>query len=77
MDEVDAPLDESNVERFAEVLKQFSERSQFIVITHNRSTMEAADYLYGVTMQEPGISKLISVRLTGEPAERQEPAYTS
>ncbi len=77
MDEVDAPLDESNVERFAEVLKQFSERSQFIVITHNRSTMEAADYLYGVTMQEPGISKLISVRLTGESAERQEPAYTS
>ncbi|MCE5313730.1 MAG: chromosome segregation protein SMC [Armatimonadota bacterium] len=66
MDEVDAPLDESNVEKFAAVLKDFSQNSQFIVVTHNRSTMEAADSLYGVTMQEPGISKLISVKLTAE-----------
>ncbi|MHB9036469.1 MAG: chromosome segregation protein SMC [Armatimonadota bacterium] len=66
MDEVDAPLDESNVEKFASVLKDFSENSQFIVVTHNRATMEAADSLYGVTMQEPGISKLISVKLTAE-----------
>ncbi|MCE5198307.1 MAG: chromosome segregation protein SMC [Armatimonadota bacterium] len=66
MDEVDAPLDESNVERFAEVLKDFASNSQFIVVTHNRATMEAANSLYGVTMQEPGISKLISVRLSAE-----------
>jgi len=66
MDEVDAPLDESNVERFAEVLRDFARESQFIVITHNRATMEAADSLYGVTMEEPGISKLISVKLTSE-----------
>ncbi len=72
MDEVDAPLDESNVERFAEVLKEFASNSQFIVVTHNRATMEAADSLYGVTMQEPGISKLISVKLTAEgPVERE------
>lgn len=63
MDEVDAALDESNVERFAELIKDYSAKTQFIVITHNRATMEAADQLYGVTMQEPGISKLISVRL--------------
>jgi len=66
MDEVDAPLDETNVERFAEVLRDFAKESQFIVVTHNRATMEAADSLYGVTMQEPGISKLISVKLTSE-----------
>lgn len=66
MDEVDAPLDESNVERFAEVLKDFAKDSQFIVVTHNRATMEAADSLYGVTMEEPGVSKLISVKLTTE-----------
>lgn len=66
MDEVDAPLDEANVERFAEVLKEFAADSQFIVVTHNRATMEASDSLYGVTMQEPGVSKLISVKLTAE-----------
>lgn len=64
LDEVDAPLDEANVERFADVVKEFAERSQMIVITHNKATMEAADVLYGVTMQEPGISKLVSVKLT-------------
>ncbi|HEY3413818.1 MAG TPA: chromosome segregation protein SMC [Armatimonadota bacterium] len=63
LDEVDAPLDEANVGRFAVVLKEFSENSQFIVITHNRGTMEAAHALYGVTMQEPGISRLVSLRL--------------
>ena len=66
MDEVDAPLDESNVERFAEVLKEFASNTQFIVVTHNRATMEAANSLYGVTMQEPGISKLVSVKITAE-----------
>lgn len=70
-DEVDAPLDDSNVERFAEVLREFTANSQFIVVTHNRATMEASDTLYGVTMQEPGVSKLISVRLTDD-AERKE-----
>jgi len=74
MDEVDAPLDESNVERFAEVLREFAENSQFIVVTHNRATMEAATNLYGVTMQEPGISKLISVKLSAEGPVDQEMA---
>ncbi len=64
LDEVDAPLDEANVERFADVIKEFAERSQMIVITHNKATMEAADILYGVTMQEPGVSKLVSVKLS-------------
>lgn len=63
LDEIDAPLDEANVERFADVIREFAEKSQMIVITHNRATMEAADMLYGVTMQEPGISKLVSVQI--------------
>jgi chromosome segregation protein len=72
LDEVDAPLDEANVERFADMLKEFAANSQFIVITHNRATMEASDCLYGVTMQEPGVSKLISVKLTSEgPVDRE------
>jgi chromosome segregation protein len=64
LDEVDAPLDEANVERFADVIQEFAEKSQMIVITHNKSTMEKADIMYGVTMQEPGISKLVSVKLS-------------
>ena len=72
MDEVDAPLDESNVERFVDVLRDFAKDSQFIVVTHNRSTMEAADTLYGVTMQEPGISKIISVKLSAEESREAE-----
>lgn len=64
LDEVDAPLDEANVHRFADVVKEFAENSQMIVITHNKATMEAADILYGVTMQEPGVSKLVSVKLS-------------
>jgi chromosome segregation protein len=59
---VDAPLDDANVERFLKMLKRFSERTQFVVITHNKVTMEAAERLYGVTMQELGVSKLVSVR---------------
>ncbi len=66
MDEVDAPLDDANVGRFAALVKQFAEDSQFIVITHNRATMEAADVLYGVTMSEPGISSVVSAELTDE-----------
>jgi chromosome segregation protein len=65
LDEVDAPLDDANVERFVNLLRTFSNRTQFIVITHNKLTMETADALYGVTMQEPGISKVVSVRLEG------------
>jgi chromosome segregation protein len=61
LDEVDAPLDEANVDRFVALLRRFSEKTQFIMITHNKKTMEAAGALYGVTMQEPGVSKLVSV----------------
>jgi chromosome segregation protein len=63
LDEVDAPLDETNVVRFGQFLKQMADYSQFIVITHNKRTMEVASSLFGVTMEEPGVSKLISVRL--------------
>ena len=64
LDEVDAPLDEANVGRFARIVHQLSETSQMIVITHSRRTMEAADVLYGVTMEEPGASKMVNVRLS-------------
>ncbi|MCA9471386.1 MAG: chromosome segregation protein SMC [Nitrospirales bacterium] len=63
LDEVDAPLDEANVGRFGQFLTQMAERSQFIIITHNKRTMEIADSLFGVTMEQPGVSKLVSVRL--------------
>lgn len=62
LDEVDAPLDEANVGRFTRMLGEMSVQTQFIVVTHNRRTMEMASVLYGVTMQEPGVSKLVSVR---------------
>ncbi len=64
LDEVDAPLDDANIHRFIRVLRELCSQTQFIVITHNRKTMEAADVLYGVTMEEPGLSRLVSVRLT-------------
>jgi chromosome segregation protein len=63
MDEVDAPLDEANVMRYVDMLKAFSEKSQFLLISHNKRTMEAANSLYGVTMEELGVSKVISARL--------------
>lgn len=63
LDEVEAALDESNVTRYSEYLKKFSEHTQFIVITHRKGTMEGADVLYGITMQESGVSKLVSVKL--------------
>jgi chromosome segregation protein len=63
LDEIDAPLDDANVARFVEMLQGMLDRTQFILITHNRRTMEIADRLYGVTMEEPGVSKLISVQL--------------
>jgi chromosome segregation protein len=62
-DEVDAPLDDANIDRFNRVIRMHAENTQFILITHNRRTMEIADNLYGVTMEEEGISKLVSVRL--------------
>jgi len=62
LDEIDAPLDDANIDRFTKIIHDFSKDTQFIVVTHNKRTMEAADTLYGVTMQEEGVSKLVSVR---------------
>ncbi len=64
LDEVDAPLDDANVGRYNEMVREMSKTSQFILITHNKRTMEMVDTLYGVTMEEPGVSKLVSVRLS-------------
>ncbi len=61
LDEVDAPLDDANVERYCQTLKSLAGRTQLIFITHNKITMEAADVLLGVTMAEPGVSRLVSV----------------
>ena len=61
LDEVDAPLDEANVDRYMRLIRRFSERTQFLLVTHNKRTMELADRLYGVTMQEPGVTTLVSV----------------
>ncbi|MCA9680953.1 MAG: DUF924 family protein, partial [Myxococcales bacterium] len=63
LDEVDAPLDEANVGRFSDLVRELSQRTQFIIITHNKRTMEIADRLYGVTMQQRGVSKLVSVNM--------------
>jgi len=63
LDEIDAPLDEANIDRFAKFLADYSAKTQFIVITHRKGTMEAADVLHGVTMEESGISRLLSVKL--------------
>jgi len=63
LDEIDAPLDDANIGRFAKIVQELSQKAQFVIITHNQKTMEAAEYLYGVTMQEPGVSKIVSVKL--------------
>ncbi|MCJ7509083.1 MAG: chromosome segregation protein SMC [candidate division Zixibacteria bacterium] len=63
LDEIDAPLDDSNVKRFLKMIRHFSQNTQFLVITHNKLTMESADTLYGVTMEQPGVSKIVSVKL--------------
>jgi chromosome segregation protein len=62
LDEIDAPLDDANIERFKNVVLEFSKDIQFIIITHNKQTMALADTLYGVTMEEPGVSRIVSVR---------------
>ena len=74
LDEVDAPLDDANVSRFLKMIRHFSEETQFVVITHNKRTMAEADYLYGITMEEPGVSTLVSVSLESESSERRERA---
>jgi chromosome segregation protein len=63
LDEVDAPLDENNIGRFIRLLQEFKSHTQFIVITHNPRTIEAADWIYGVTMEEPGVSTIVGVKL--------------
>ncbi len=68
LDEVDAPLDEANIGRFTELVRDMSGQTQFIIITHSKKTMSIAPVMYGVTMQEPGVSKLVSVRFHDEPA---------
>ena len=65
LDEVDAPLDDANVGKFTNMIRKFSETSQFIIVTHNKMTMSAVDVIYGVTMQEPGVSKLVPVDFRG------------
>ena len=76
LDEVDAPLDEANVGRFNRMLADMCGQTQFIVVTHNRKTMEMGSVLYGVTMQEPGVSKLVSVKWE-EAAEASAPKAAS
>jgi len=66
LDEMDAPLDESNINRFIKVLDRFVSQSQFIIITHNKRTIAKADILYGVTMEERGVSKLVEMKLEAE-----------
>ncbi|MFC2130153.1 chromosome segregation protein SMC [Bacteroidota bacterium] len=66
LDEVDAPLDDANIDRFVNLIKDFSKETQFMIVTHNKKTMEEADSLYGITMEEEGVSKVVSVRLSKE-----------
>jgi chromosome segregation protein len=70
LDEVDAPLDEANVGRFADMVKEMAAHTQFILITHSKRTMQASPVMYGVTMQEPGVSKVVSVRFGDNESSR-------
>lgn len=72
LDEADAPLDEANVERFVNLIKEFSAKTQFIVVTHNKRSMEAAQMLYGVTMEESGVSKVLSLNLREQDAKTKQ-----
>ena len=73
LDEIDAALDESNVDRFAKLLKEFAKIAQFIVVTHNKNTMVVADIMYGVTMQERGVSRIVSVKFNEHKARVNSP----
>jgi len=75
LDEVDAPLDEANIGRYCEVIRAMTGRSQFIVISHSKATMESADVLYGVTMETPGVSKIVSVELRDSSESRRAPKH--
>jgi len=66
LDEVDAPLDDANIKRFLKLIKTFSDETQFIIITHNKLSMESAHVLYGITMENPGVSKVVSVRFDAD-----------
>ena len=63
---MDAPLDDSNIDRYTRILRKFANNTQFIVVTHNKRTMEAASALYGITMEEEGVSKIVTVRFNEE-----------
>ena len=72
LDEVDAPLDEANIVRYCDMIRSMSDRSQFILISHSKTTMSQADVLYGVTMETPGISKLVSVKMRDESRDNSD-----
>ena len=77
LDELDAPLDESNIGRFVKVLDRFIDRSQFIIVTHSKRTMARADVMYGVTMEEFGVSKPVGMRLTAASSEDKNEAKSA
>jgi chromosome segregation protein len=77
LDEIDAALDDVNIGRFTALLREFSQTSQFIIITHNKRTMEIGDALYGITMEEPGISKVVSVRFNSSRVEKKSVTQAS